>query len=160
MFLFRNILLRTVVRPFSLHYSWASMNLMKLNARNCKELRLCFFKVTPQLPPLRIDGQVLEAVRSHHVLGLVIQDNLKWNENTCMIVSKASKRLHILPVLRRGGVSASDRLVIYVALVRSFLEYRSEVWHNALPAYLSSEIERIQMRALRIIYLRSSYQEA
>ena len=140
--------------------SWASMNLMKLNAKNCKELRLCFFKVIPQLPPLRIDGQVPEAVRSHHVLGLVIQDNLKWNENTCMIVSKASKRLYILPVLRRGGVSASDRLVIYVALVRSFLEYRSVVWHNALPAYLSSEIERIQMRALRIIYLRSSYQEA
>ena len=77
-----------------------------------------------------------------------------------MIVSKASKRLDILPVLRRGGVSASDRLVIYVALVRSFLEYRSVVWHNALPAYLSSEIERIQTRALRIKYLRSSYQEA
>ena len=34
------------------------------------------------------------------------------------------------------------------------------VWHNALPAYLSSEIERVQMRALKIIYPRSSYQEA
>ena len=34
------------------------------------------------------------------------------------------------------------------------------VWHNVLPAYLSSEIERVQMRALRITYPRSSYQEA
>ena len=33
--------------------SWASMNLMKLNARKCKELRVCFFKATPQLPPLQ-----------------------------------------------------------------------------------------------------------
>ena len=81
---------------------------------------MCFFKATPQLPPfLRIDGQVLETVGSHKVLGLVIQDDLKWNENTCMIVSKASKRLHIIRVLRRGGVSAADLLVIYVALVRS-----------------------------------------
>ena len=79
--------------------SWASMNLMKLNANKCKELRVCFFKATPQLPPLRIDGQVLETVRSHKVLDLVIQDNLKWNENTCMIVSKVSKRLHIIRVL-------------------------------------------------------------
>ena len=77
-----------------------------------------------------------------------------------MIVSKASKRLHIIRVLRRGGVSAADLLVIYVALVRSVLEYCCVVWHNALPAYLSSEIERVQMRALRIIYPRSSYQEA
>ena len=77
-----------------------------------------------------------------------------------MIVSKASKRLHIIRVLRRGGVSAADLLVIYVALVRSVLEYCCVVWHNALPAYLSSEIERVQMRALRIIYPRSSYREA
>ena len=31
--------------------SWASMNLMKLNTKKCKELRVCFFKETPQLPP-------------------------------------------------------------------------------------------------------------
>ena len=106
--------------------SWASMNLMKLNAKKFKELRVCFFKATPELPPLRIDEQVLETVRSHKVPGLVIKDNLKWKEeNTCMIVSKASKRLHIIRVLRRGGVSAADLLVIYVALVRSVLEYCS-----------------------------------
>ena len=81
--------------------------------KKCKELRVCFFKATPQLPPLRIDEQLLETVRSHKVPGLVIQDNLKWKEeNTCMIVSKASKRLHIIGVLRRGGVSAADLLVI------------------------------------------------
>ena len=91
-------------------------------------------------PPLRIDEQVLETVRSHKVPGLVIKDNLKWKEeNTCMIVSKASKRLHIIRVLRRGGASATDLLVTYVALVRSVLEYCCVVWHNALPVYLSSE---------------------
>ena len=77
-----------------------------------------------------------------------------------MIVSKASKRLHIIRVLRRGGVSAADLLVIYLALARSVLEHYCVVWHNTLPAYLSSEIERVQMRPLRIIYPRSSYQEA
>ena len=77
-----------------------------------------------------------------------------------MIVSKASKRLHIIRVLRRGGVSAADLLVIYLALARSVLEHYCVVWHNTFPAYLSSEIERVQMRALRIIYPRSSYQEA
>ena len=77
-----------------------------------------------------------------------------------MIVSKASKRLHIIRVLRRGGVSAADLFVIYVDLVRSILEHCFVVWHNTLPAYLSSEIEWVQMRALRIIYPQSTYQEA
>ena len=69
-----------------------------------------------------------------------------------MIVSRASKRLHIIWVLRRGGVITDDLVAIYAALVRSVLEYYCVVWYNALPAYLSSEIERVQMRALRMIY--------
>ena len=60
-----------------------------------------------------------------------------------------SNKIHIMRVLSRRGVIASDLVAIYVALVRSFLEYRCVVWHNALPAYLSGEIERIQMRGLR-----------
>ena len=55
--------------------SLAWMILMELNAKKsekCKELRVCFFKETPQLSSLQIDGQVLETVRSHKFLGLVI----------------------------------------------------------------------------------------
>ena len=115
---------------------------------------MCFFKQTSQ-------RRVLGTVRSHNVLGLVIEDNLRWNEHICMIVCKASKRLHIICVLRRrGGVIAADLVAIYVALIPSVLEYCCVIWHNALSTYPSSEIERVQMRALRIIYPRSSYQEA
>ena len=77
-----------------------------------------------------------------------------------MIVSMASKRLPIMRVLRRGGVIGSDLVAIYVAVVRFVLEYYCVLWNNALPTYLSSEIERVEMRALRIIQPRSSYQEA
>ena len=65
------------------------------------------------------------------MLGLTIQKNLKWHEHIFSTVSKASKRLHILHVLRRGGVSAVDLTAIYVALTRSILEYCCVVWHNA-----------------------------
>ena len=61
-----------------------------------------------------------------------------------IIVSKASKRLHIIRVLLRGGVDAVDLLVIYVSLVRSVLEHCCVVWHNALLVYLSSEIEWVK----------------
>ena len=50
---------------------------MKLNTKKCKELRVCFLRESPDLSSLLIDGHALEVVRSHKVLGLVIQNDLK-----------------------------------------------------------------------------------
>jgi hypothetical protein len=94
-----------------------------LNAKKCKELRVFFLKETPQLSPFTIDGHVLETVQSHKVLGLIIQNNLKWDEQIRSIVTKASKRLYGLWVLCRGGVPPADLTNIYFALIRSILEY-------------------------------------
>jgi hypothetical protein len=56
---------------------WASDDWMKLNAKKCKELQVCFFREKPRLPALTINGQALETVFSHKVLGLIIQHDLK-----------------------------------------------------------------------------------
>ena len=133
---------------------------MKLNVKKCKELRVCFLKEKPHLQPLQLDGKELEVVTSHKVLGVIIQNDLKWNEQINAIVSKASKRLHILRVLRRGGLPAQDLLAIYHAIVRSVLEYCCVVWHHAIPKYLSEEVERVQKRAFRIILPGLHYADA
>ena len=49
-------------------------------------------------------NETLETVDSHNVLGVTLQSNLKWDLHVSEIVDKASKRLHILRVLKRGGV--------------------------------------------------------
>ena len=123
-------------------------------------MRISFLKDPIEFPHLKIDDQQLELIRSHKVLGLVIQNNLRWNNHIESFVTKASKRLHILRVLRRGGVEINDLITIYPALMRSLLEYRCVVWHHALPCYLSQELERIQKRALKIIVPALSYSEA
>ena len=76
-----------------------------------------------------------------------------------IIVKKASKRLHILRVNIRIGVSSSDLLVFYFSLVRSIPEYACPVSHTNLPHYLSDK-ELVQERALRIIYPVCHYKEA
>ena len=139
--------------------TWSSDNWMKLNAKKCKEMRTCYLRETPQLTQLQVDGQALELVSSYKVLGLTIQNNLKWNEHISAVITKASKRLHILRVLRRGGVPSDDLYAIYVALIRSILEYCCAVWHHALPSYLSDKLERVQKRALKIILPGLSYKE-
>ena len=73
---------------------------------------------------------------------------------------QASRGLHILRVLKCGGVPPADLLKVYFALIRSVLEYCCRVWHNALPVKLSDSIERVQKRALCIIFAALHYQEA
>ena len=51
-------------------------------------------------------------------------------------------------------------LTIYITSVRTVTEYASPVFHNFLPLYLSEDLEKLQKRALRIIYPTLSYREA
>ena len=124
---------------------------MKLNPKKTKEMRISFQHDNPDLSSLLIGGQMIEAVRSHNVLGLTVQSDLKWNEHIKSIVTKASKRLYIIRILRRNGVLVEDLIEIYFALIRSVLEYCCPVWHNALPLYVAEQLERVQKRAFRII---------
>ena len=81
-------------------------------------MRICFLKEPIDLLHLKIDDQQLELVTSHKVPGLVIQTNLIWNNHVESIVSKASKRLHILRVIHRGGAEINDPITIYITLMR------------------------------------------
>ena len=76
------------------------------------------------------------------------------------VIKKASKRLHIIRVVHRCGLSPSDLLVVYFSLVQSTLEYACSVWHTMLPTYLSDKIEKAQKRAFRVTYPEVEYTDA
>ena len=50
-----------------------------------------------------------------------------------------------------------DIITFYVTCVRPVLGYSCQVFHFALPAYLSDAIERVQKRVLAIIYPNINY---
>lgn len=133
---------------------------MNLNPKKCKEMLICPLQHHPDLAPLMVNGVPLEKVSSHKVLGLVIMDNVKWNNNINEIIAKASKRLHIIRVLKRAGVPANDLIHVYYALVRSILEYCCVVWSNNIPEYLREKIELVQKRVMRIVFPGLHYTEA
>ena len=60
--------------------------------------------------------------------------------------------------MRRSTSSSPTK--VYFALIRSVLKYCCPVWDNALPVKLSDSIERVQKRALSIIFPALHYQEA
>jgi hypothetical protein len=117
-----------------------------------------FWRDIEQLPrTLVVENISLERIESHKVLGLTIQNNLKWDLHISEIVTEASKRLHILRVLKRSGVSLFHLLQVYFALIWSLLDYCCPAWHSSLTINLSDKIERVQKRTMWIIYPTLSY---
>ena len=55
---------------------------------------------------------------------------------------------------------AERNVVILRHFIQSTLEYACPVFHRALPEYLNDDLERVQRRALRIIFPDLSYSKA
>ena len=80
------------------------------------------------LSPHHVGGSLIERVSSHKLLGVIIINNLSWNEHCDCIYSKANKRLFGLRVLKKSGLRPADLLEVYCSIIRSVLEYASPVW--------------------------------
>ena len=139
---------------------WTVNNNMKLNGKKCKEMIVSFVRSENDIPRLLIDGLPLDLVPSFKILGLTMNNKLKWQDNTEALVKKASKRLYIIRVLQRCGLPPNDLLLVYFSMVRSILEYACPVWHTMLPKCLGDKIEKVQKRAFRIIYPTTDYEDA
>ena len=72
-------------------------------------------------------GQILDRVRNNPYLGLKIANDLKWNTNIKLTVSKVSITLGMLR--RNLKIIPRDiKSTAYISMVRSILEYGSIVW--------------------------------
>ena len=90
------------------------------------------------------------------MLGVIINENLKWNCHVDYITAKASQKLYARRLLKRAGVQEQDMLKVFRSSVRPILEYAVHVWQD-IPDYLSDRIESVQKRAFKIIRPNSQY---
>ena len=96
------------------------------------------------------------------LLGVIISDNLKWDENTNYLVKRANSRMELLRKVASFGTSIEEKKNIYILYIRSILEQSCVVWHRSLTAENPPELERIQKAAVRIILGKNfkNYEEA
>jgi len=139
---------------------WSRLNWFQLNTDKCKELRISFAKNKPDLPPLMACGNTLEVVDSAKILGVTITSNLTWNLHIAEVIKKSSKRLYFLLQLKHAHVPKNHLVTFYMSCVRSVCDYAVQVFYSSLPLYLINDLERVQKRALSIIYPYVSYNEA
>jgi hypothetical protein len=98
-----------------------------------------------------VSSNPIKLVESEKILGLVVQNNLKWNLHVDNIVKKSSKRLYMLRLLKRFNADTKTMVVVCITVIRPILEYACQVWRFNIQNFLSEDIERIQKHALKII---------
>ena len=66
---------------------------MTLNPKKCKEMIVNFMENSNTIMrPLYIGGQIVERISSYKLLGVIVNENLKWNCRVDYITTKASKK--------------------------------------------------------------------
>ena len=106
---------------------------------------------------IKMKNETLEIVDDSKLLGTIISSDLSWNKNTEEIVKKANQRMRMLHAAAKFTSKISDLKTIYKMFIRSGMEYNSVVWHSSLTDKNTSDLERIQKNAAKVI-LKSSYE--
>ena len=136
--------------------TWSSRKLMKINANKTKTMNTDF-PLNQRDPPAVLDGTQIEQTNTFKLLGVILSDDLSWGPHVEYLHSKCSQRLYLLTLLKRAGVSNHDILKIYLAMVRSILEYVCPVWHSSLRKTQTDRLESIQRRVTQILHPDQSY---
>ncbi len=119
---------------------WSKENKLGINATKTKEILISFGQDN-SLPLIEV---FIERVNQSKLLGVIISRGAHVH----YINSNAAKRIHYLRELKRSGLSQSHLLCIYLALVRSVVEYACQVWFTGLTKELCQTLDSVQKKSL------------
>ena len=83
------------------------------------------------------------------VLGVIFQENLKWDQQINKIFKKASRNIHILRILKQY-ISKKELFILYYSIIESILDYASSLYVK-LPLKQERKINSVAKRCHRII---------
>ena len=75
---------------------------------------------------------MVERVGSYKLLGLHINDNLKWETHTWSIIKKSRKRLYFFKLLKNYGAPKDDLVTSYKSIIKPVLEYGNVLWTGGI----------------------------
>ena len=138
---------------------WNLQNKFQLNVQKCKELLFQFHRNRVPFDNIHLLAGCPNLVRQAKILGVTVSDDLRCSTHVLNIIKRANKRIFFIVQLKRAKIPTKEILNFYCCCVRPVLEYACEVFHFALPNYLSDNIERVQRRVTSIIFPGLSYSE-
>ena len=98
---------------------------------------------------LDIEGNKVEQVKSHKLLGVTIDDSLRWQPHIEQLCKCISRNLFLLSRLQ-SIISFEARKTFYNAHIKSHIDYASVLWDGCSDA-LFKPINSLHRRAAKLI---------
>ena len=137
--------------------TFVSQKFMKIKESKTQIMKFNFTRNSDFPPELKIEGfeNNLQVVEKTKLLGVIISNDLKWQENTKEICKKAYKRMWALRRMKVLDVEPLVMLDVYKKEIRAVLELAVPAWNSGLTQKQIAEIERVQRVAIYIILSNS-----
>ena len=131
---------------------WMRVNKLSPNAKKTEFMVIGHPLKTKNLDlpqALTLDGSDIKKVEQVKSLGIIIDENLTWDEQYKRVTGKMSVGLSALKRLK-NILPRSQLCCVYYALVESHLRYGDVVWGSLYKTKLAA-LQRLQSRAWSII---------
>ena len=153
-------LFQTVNQELEKLAEWFSANFLSLNIGKTKyALFHSKRKAIPRgLPPLTINNHNILRQRVNKFLGILIHENLTWEDHIRYVNKKVSKSIGLLyktrPILNRNSLTQ-----LYFSFINSYLTYGNIVWGSTYKTHLKI-LHKKQKHASRIIFNENKFSHA
>ena len=84
---------------------------------------------------LTLNNQPIRQVTEHNLLGVIVDEDMKWQSHTTYTSKVVSKNVYLLSKLK-DFVDVDARLLYYNAHIRSHIDYVSTVWDGCEDVHL------------------------
>ena len=122
---------------------WLSLNKLSLNIAKTEYILIAsrhMINKMDVLPTVKINNQHIKRVKCTKVLGVQLDEHLKWTQHIEYIVKKISSGIAVIRKLREF-IDTSTSVLVYNALIQPYFDYCCEVW-DTFGKGLSSKIAK------------------
>ena len=125
---------------------WSNEWLMLFNIDKCKVMHIGYNNAQADYV---MEGNTLNVVTEERDLGILVQNNMKWDQQCSKSVKMANR---ILGMIKRNFDYLDGDMVLqlYKSLVRPHLEYCVQAWRPHLQKDIDL-LERVQRRATKLV---------
>ena len=96
-----------------------------------------------------MNKETIKRTKTFKFLGIIVNENLKWNHHIKHVTSKVSKAIGILYKARKH-LDKKTLNGLYYTFVYPYLIYGVEIWGNSFQKYLEP-LYNVQKKIIRII---------
>ena len=135
---------------------WTINQKMEINQLKTKAMLINFTNQHQFTTRLQLKRNSIKIVDKIKILGVTVNNQLDWTENTAVLVKKVNQGMQLLRAVWGFGSSIKEMVHLWKLFCRSVLEQSCVVWGSSLTQENQDELERTQKSFAKLV-LRDKY---